>query len=247
MVKPREILEDSAHLSGGLPAGPWIMVQSWIDLLFAHWPLAPAALRRLVPQPLQLETFDNSAWLGLTPFRVVGLRPRWLPPLPGTASFPELNLRTYVRYRDVRGVYFFTLEAAAPLAVFAARLAYRLPYRRARMRVVEEAGWTNYHSVRRDGGAAFAGRYRSVGPARMAQPGSLEEFLVERYALYTVLRSGRVLRGDIHHGAWRLQPAEARIERNNVAAAHGITLPEKGPLLHYAARQDTLVWPPKRV
>lgn len=89
------------------------------------------------------------------------------------------------------------------------------------------------------------GRYRPVGPVFKAEPGTLEYFLIERYALYTVLGNGTVLRGDIHHHPWPVQRAEAEIERNTVPATHGIALPDRGPLLHYSARQDTLAWPPR--
>lgn len=242
------IEKDVAHRPFPLPEGPWIMFQSWRELLFAHWPVPVEQLRPLVPSELVLEEFGGSAWIGLTPFRLTDLHARFLPPVPGLSEFPEMNLRTYVRVGDRPGIYFFSLDAASTLAVLGARIGYRLPYYRAGMRIDSRDGWVHYRSRRRDpSGAEFAGRYRPAGPVFQAERGTLEHFLAERYALYTVPGSGRILRGDIHHRPWPLQPAEAEIERNTVPAAHGITLPEREPLLHYAARQDTLVWPPKLV
>lgn len=255
--RTRGIEREVDHRPWPLPSTPWVMFQSWRRLLFAHWPVAAERLRPLVPEPLVLEEFGGHAWLGLTPFRVVGLRLRCLPPISGVADFPEMNLRTYVRVGDRPGVFFFSLDAASRAAVVGARTLYRLPYRLARMTARwrpaggddrggdPEDGWIEYRSRRMDDpGAEFRGRYRPAGAVFRPQPGTLEHFLTERYALYSVLGSGRVLRADIHHAPWRLRPAAAEIERNTVADAHGIPLPDSEPLLHFSQRQDTLVWLP---
>jgi uncharacterized protein len=244
----RFIMQAVSHRPCEMPSGPWLMFQSWRELLFAHWPLPKEALRPLVPGALVLEECAGSAWVGLTPFRLTNLHPRFLPPLPGLSEFPEMNLRTYVRVGDTPGIFFFSLDAASRLAVLAARMGYRLPYFKAAMRMESRHGWIHYRSRRQDGSEAeFSGRYRPAGPVFEAGKGSLEYFLIERYALFAVLRNGSVLRGDIHHRPWRLRSAEAAIERNTAPATHGIALPDSAPLLHYADRQDTLVWPPKRV
>jgi uncharacterized protein YqjF (DUF2071 family) len=241
------IEQDTAHRPWPLPSAPWIMFQSWRELLLAHWPVPIEALRPLVPSELVLEEFNGSAWVGITPFRLTDLHPRYLPALPGLSEFPEMNLRTYVRVGDKPGVYFFSLDAASRLAVLGARASYRLPYHYAEMRIASRDGWIHYRSRRTGEDAEFVGRYRPTGPVFQASPGTLEHFLIERYALYVVLRSGTILRGDIHHHPWPVQAAEATIERNTVAAAAGITLPDRPPVLHFAQRQDTLIWPPKLV
>jgi uncharacterized protein YqjF (DUF2071 family) len=221
------------------------MFQSWRSLLFAHWPVEPDLLRSLVPSVLELDLFDGTAWIAITPFVVADLHARGLPPIPGLATFPEMNLRTYVRENGRPAIFFFSLDAANAAAVLAARTLYRLPYRRAEM-VAETRpdGWTEYASRRIEEPAEFRGRYRPSGPAARPRRGSIEHFLTERYALATVLRDGRILRADIHHEPWRLQPAQATIAANTVAAASGIVLPGRPPLLHYAECQDTLIWPP---
>lgn len=239
------IAAHTAHRPWPLPADPWLMFQSWQNLLFAHWPLPAAQLRPLIPPQLELETFDGTAWIGLTPFLLADLHPRLLPPLPGLSTFPEMNLRTYVRVRERPGIFFFSLDAASRFAVIAARTFYRLPYHFAEMSIQRNGDEFRYHSRRVENGAAFEGRYRPTGDPAVAPRESIEAFLVERYALYTVLRSGRVLRGDIHHLPWPLQTAEADIEHVSVPAAHGIQLPDVPPLLHFAGRLDTLIWAPK--
>ena len=224
------------------------MYQSWRDLLFAHWRLPVEELRAAVPPELELDTHEGFAWLGLAPFRVVDLRPRGVPAIPVVSEFPELNLRTYVRVGDRPGVYFFSLDAGSRLAVAGARALYRLPYHAAEMSQETRGGWIHYRSRRLEGPPAeLVARYRPTGEARAPAPGSLEHFLTERYALYTVLRDGAVLRADVHHAPWPLQPAEAVLERNTVARAAGLDLPPEAPLLHYAERQDTLVWAPAKV
>jgi uncharacterized protein len=220
------------------------MFQSWQSLLFAHWRLDADALRPLVPAPLELDLRDGFAWLGMTPFLLSGLRLRPFPPPPGVSEFPELNLRTYVRYGGRPGIFFFSLDAGSRLAVAGARAFYRLPYRVAEMDLEIGGGWTRFRSRRRDGTAGFTARYQPSGPAAPPEPGSLEAYLTERYALFTVLRSGKVLRGDIHHGPWPLQPAQGEVDGAGLAAAQGIPLPDEPPRLHYSDRQDTLIWPP---
>ena len=220
------------------------MFQSWQQLLFMHWRVPIEQLRSVVPAPLIVDECEGSAWVGLTPFRVVDLRARLMPPLPGVSTFPEMNLRTYVRHGDRSGVYFFTLEAGSNAAVIGARLLYFLPYHRARMHVRPYGDWIDYRSSRERDRVEFFGRYRPNGPIFNARPGTLEYFLTERYALFSVLSRRRVLRADIHHVPWPLQVAEAHVDVNTVPEAYGLDVSGQQPLLHYADRQDTLVWAP---
>ena len=103
------------------------MRMRWTDLLFAHWPFDPAVLRPLVPAALELDTFDGVAWLGIVPFRMEDVAPRGLPAIPGVSVFPELNVRTYVRHEDLRGVWFLSLDADSWPTVVGARRWFHLP------------------------------------------------------------------------------------------------------------------------
>jgi len=241
------LLEATAHRPWPLPRGLWIMTQTWHDLLFAHWPLPPEALRPLVPAQLPLDTFDGQCWLAVTPFHMSNVHPRGLPNIPGLSSLPELNVRTYVKLEDKPGVYFFSLDAGLLSAVLAARSFYRLPYFYARMKVKLAGEEIRYHSLRRvRANAEFRARYRPVAPVQLRAPGSLEHWLTERYCLYTT--TGRsVFRAEIHHLPWPLQDAAAEIDLNTMAAAAGITLPALSPLLHFSRKLDVLAWPLRRV
>lgn len=227
------------------------MAQRWNDLLFAHWSVDFEPLRKLVPSVLPLDIHDGHAWVSITPFRLSHLRPRGVPPIPGASDFPELNVRTYVTLDGKPGVYFFSLDAANPLAVAGARLSYNLPYFRASMSVSRlDDGTIHYASRRTHEGAPPAellARYRPVGtPAPPAAPGSLDSFLAERYCLYTVDHRLHVWRAEIHHAPWPLQPADVHLERNTMAQAAGITLDPQPQHCAYAFRLDTVVWWPER-
>ncbi len=243
-----ELTDMVRHRPYPLPAAPWIMKQTWVDLLFAHWRVSAAELRGRIPAELELEEYDGSAWLGIAPFEVCGLHPRFVPPFPVVSRFPELNVRTYVRRDDKPGVFFFSLDAGSALAVEAARAFFRLPYFRATMRIRREGEWIRFRSRRvQRGGASFSARYRPLGPVFEAEPGSLDHFLIERYCLYTGLLGPRVFRVDIHHPPWQLQHADAVLDENSMAESNGIHLPGDLPLLHFSRRQPTLVWAPELV
>lgn len=218
------------------------MFQSWRRQLFAHWPVPAPMLRALVPPELELDEFEGTTYVGVTPFDLVDLHFRFLPPLPVASHFTEVNLRTYVRVGGKPGVWFFSLDAASRVAVTAARATFHLPYFHADMSIAERDGFVEYRSRRSGAEAELSVRYRPVGQVFNATPGTLDHFLIERYALYVVVK-GRILRGEIHHPPWSLQNVSAQVERNTTPAAHGITLPGILPILHYSARQDTVLWP----
>lgn len=221
----------------------WILRQSWLDLLFAHWPVSADVLARLLPAGVAVDLHEGEAWLGVVPFRLRDLGPRGLPGVPGATHFLELNVRTYVRVGDSPGVWFFSLDAASSLAVAGARTFFGLPYFRADMSFDRDGEWRVYRSRRRRGEAAFEGRYRPAGPAEPAAPGSLEAFLVERYRLFTT-RGGVPFRVEVRHDPWPLRPAEAEISVETTAAAAGIVLPDRTPLLQFVDRLDVRTGPP---
>jgi uncharacterized protein YqjF (DUF2071 family) len=234
-------LERLEHRPWPLPRRGWVMGQTWEDLLFAHWRVSLEAVRAHVPAELEVELRDGSAWLGITPFRLTGLRARGTLPLPRISSFLEVNVRTYVRAADGKpGIWFFSLDASSRLAVEAARRAYKLPYFHARMSATRRGEWIDYECARiEERGRVFSGRYRPVGAVFNAEPDSLEWFLTERYCLYTTDERGVVQRAEIHHEPWPLQPAEAEIELTTISP---IEL-DGAPLCHFSRRQDAVIWP----
>jgi hypothetical protein len=254
-------LTETAHRPWPLPTGPWIMAQSWHDLLFAHWPIDAAHLRPLVPGALEIDKFQGDSWIGLVPFRMSGVRLRATPALPVLSAFPELNVRAYVTYDGKPGVWFFSLDAANAVAVSVARAWFHLPYFNARMLCETRSTWIEYTSERTHRGAAKAKlrmRYRPTGEIFHPQRGSLEHFLTERYCLYAADAKGQITRGEIQHAPWPLQHAEAEFRENTLiqaAVGSGNSTPHlmsdprhpNNPLLHFAQRQDVVVWHPRPI
>jgi uncharacterized protein YqjF (DUF2071 family) len=246
-----DVLKTLEHRPYELPAGRWRMAQRWNDLLFAHWPIAVDAMARLLPAGLEVDSFEGWAWAGVVPFWIDRVRTRALGErcvtIPSTAKFCELNLRTYVRSRitGLRGVYFFSLDAASALAVLGARTLFHLPYFLASMeRVAAQDGTIEYKSRRLLTGRSvrFEAIYRGLGEvAGPSIAGTLEHFLTERYCLFTP-HGGKVLVGHIHHLPWPLERAEAEIRVNEIPAAHGITLPDRAPVLHFARELHVYIW-----
>jgi len=235
-------LRDADHRPWPIPNRPWLQGQTWCDTLFAHWPVDPEALRPAVPAELELDIFDGSAWVGITPFEVRGLRPRGTLPTPRVSRFPEVNVRTYTTVDGKAGLWFLSLDAASRVAIAAARRAYRFPYFRARGRIERDGAEICYRFERAGEEAALSLRCVPTNTVAGAQPGSIEHFLTERYCAYTLDEERRVQRAEIHHPPWPLQSAEAEVERNTLTRPHGIDLPGPPALLHFAARQDVVLW-----
>lgn len=227
------------------------MTQWWRNLLFAHWPVPAADVQRLLPASLEVDCFDESAWVAVVPFEMTGVRPRLTPALPWFSNFAELNVRTYVRPRGQAnskpGVYFWSLEASNPFAVAVARRFFHLPYMNASMQCQQRGEWVNYQSQRTHRAqppAVFEGRYRPLGPAPKTE---LTRFLTERYCLYTTDSYDRLYRGEIHHPPWSLEHAELELHHNTMAEACSIHLPAGNPLLHFARAIQVAIWPLKRL
>ena len=255
---PQSILAVTAHRPWPLPPRPWRLRQRWNDLLFAHWPVSPPEIQRLLPPGLELDTFDGHAWVGVIPFWMDNVVTRSVADrtfaIPTTRTFPELNLRTYVRssLTGRAGVYFFSLDCASPLAVLGARTIFHLPYFPAKMTRITTGSTVTYtshrqltrHPVRYE--ATYAPlREASNTPRSGARPAlgrsCLESFLTERYCLFTHSRN-RILVGEIHHHPWPLEPAVAEIRLNEIPAAHGITLPGTPPILHFSRQLEVILW-----
>jgi uncharacterized protein YqjF (DUF2071 family) len=247
----QKILRSVDHRPYPLPGGTWALAMNWHDLLFMHWLVPKEALRPLVPPALEVDTFEGSAWIGVVPFRMTGVRPRFLPSVPALSDFPEINVRTYVTAGGRPGVWFFSLDAHNKVAVRLARASYGLPYFDARMSCeTRPDGTVAYRSERTHRGAAparFAASYRPTGELPGSRPGTLEHFLTERYCLYSAGRGGRVRRGEIHHQLWPLREAEVEVEELEMTGQIGLQLPDTQPVLHFSERLDVFAWLPRGI
>jgi uncharacterized protein YqjF (DUF2071 family) len=226
------------------------MHQHWGSLLFMHWPVPVDLLRPLIPAPLVVDTHDGLAWVGITPFTMWGVRPAFTPPLPFLSESHELNVRTYVHLDGVPGVWFFSLDANNAAAVLGARLAFHLPYFRARMSL-EHRNSTISFASRRAGRDVTPADFRAVWSVgeRLppCEPGSLDFFLIERYCLHSA-RGDRIYRARIFHRPWPLQAARLLSFSSTMLEAQGLPSPEGEPLLHQQSEPlHVRIWPKERV
>src|SRR5262245_52171354 len=235
------------HRPWQLPARDWSWRQSWLDLLFVHWPVPKAALRHLVPSELEIQEFDGTSWIGLVPFRMEGVMRRPLPDLPWISAFPELNVRIYVEHAGKAGVWFLSLDATNPLAVWAARRYFHLPYHRAWMEIQSSGDDFRYKSRRAGAEPSLELTYRPSSTIYASKPGTLEHWLTERYCLYAQAPDGSIWSNDVHHVPWPLQAADAEIAHNSYFASHGLTIEGPPPVLHFSRRIDAIVWNASRI
>ncbi len=244
------------------PTGlPVVMYQSWRHLLFLHWAVAPGEIGPMLPKGLHVDTHDGQAYVGVVPFEMCGVRPRWLPTVRGLSDFPELNLRTYVVSDDGRpGVWFFSLDAANAVAVRIARSLFYLPYRHAAMRSRvwrdTHAGLTtiDYSSIRftndsrrkLDWQTRSWFRYRVPdAESRFAEPGTLDYFLTERYLLYSWKARGSVLySGRVWHSPYPLHIPEDIRFRTSLFEINGMAARDTPPVhCLYSPGVDVKVYP----
>jgi uncharacterized protein YqjF (DUF2071 family) len=225
-----------------------VLSMRWEDLLFAHWEVEPGVVDPHLPDGFEVDTYDGSAWLGVVPFVMRGIRPRPAPRCLGL-DFAELNLRTYVRVDGERGVYFFSLDADDVLGVAGARLGYDLPYYRAETEVEKDGGEVLFRSSRRHPfapSAEFDATYRPEGEGFVADEGSLAEFLTERYAFFVASGDG-VVRGRVSHPRWELSDADVEIRENGLFEANGFDAPDGEPHLLYSEGIDVTASLPRRM
>jgi uncharacterized protein len=232
VARQSQIAADAAHRPWPLPDTKWLQAETRRDVLFAHWRASLSELSRLLPPGLAADVFDGDPWLGLTAYRVSPFRIRGFLPLPGVASFLQLEVSTPVVFGDRPGLWLFQLETSKQLVAEALKRTHRLPAYRARM----SFGDGEFEAAR--DGRAFRARYAPDGSPFVAEPGSLAHFLTERYAVYTA-DGGRLYRAEVHHPAWTLQPASAEIRTTTLAP---LSLSGE-PSLLYAAAGDVAVWP----
>lgn len=233
------------HRPWPLPARRWSWRQTWHDLLFLHWPIPASALRPIIPEPLEIQQFAGTAWVGVIPFWMSDVTLRGWPPMPLLSRFPEMNVRTYVNLGDRPGVWFFSLDAANRLAVWTARRFFHLPYIYARMQARPADNDVAYSSMR-SSGHGFEATYGPRSKPYRTTPDTLENWLTERYCLYAQSPNGQMYRADIHHEPWPLQHAEADVHRNDMLSVHKLSVNGPAPEVHFARRLDVVVWSPTR-
>lgn len=226
------------------------MVQHWTDVVFVHWRVDVAAVQRLVPAGVEVEQFDGSAWVALVPFHMDRLGFPGLAPLPHVGSFPEVNVRTYVRHGEHRGVWFFSLDVDRLLPAVVARLVYSLPYcagRAAHVRAGEVVTSTvERRWPRRSGAPATTSVAVRVGE-RVDPAEPLLAFLTARWGLISSTRRGSLRYAPVDHPVWPLHRGELLHLDDRLVVAAGLPAPEGVPLVHWSPGVDVRVGRPVRL
>jgi uncharacterized protein YqjF (DUF2071 family) len=216
--------------------------QEWRHLLFLHWAVPIESLRQFVPAPLELDLYDGVAYVGVVPFAMRYVRPRWCPRFLGF-SFLETNVRTYVSYEGRPGVYFFSLDAASKIAVWIARRYWGLPYFHAQMDCQQSGDEFRYCSVRSGSAAHHRVCWRvgeEMGPSQLE---SVEFFFLERYLLF--VRQGKTICvGQVHHVPYPTRKAEIiELEDHLVSAAGIASCSDEPSFVHYSPGVDVEIFP----
>lgn len=218
----------------GLP----VLQQAWRDVAFLHWACPPEALSRHLPRGFEVDTFDGTAWVGLTPFRVAGCSPGPIAPLAGWA-FPETNLRTYVIGPDgVDGIWFLSIEAATVAVTVGARLMLGVPYHYAAMAVRREGPVVRYRSRRCGlGDARHDIRVRPGERLGVGERAGLVDWLTGRWRSWTT-HAGVAVSSPVQHQPWPLHHGELVSCDESISTAAGLDLPDDQPLVHFSPGVD---------
>jgi uncharacterized protein len=226
---------------------PVVGRQRWRNMLFLHYRCEPRLLRPHVPPWLELDLHEGAAWVTVIPFAIEDARPRFLPRRLGL-SFLEINVRTYVRNGDDRGLWFFSLEASSMLAVAAARAGIGLPYRLAKMSIHQTQSGETELTSRRLGFAPAAKPTCSAAGAPMgrAEKGTLDHFLIERYVLFTD-HLGLWLRERVRHPPYHLNAGELLRLEDELTEACGLGRMGPPTRIHHSPGVDVDFLAPHRV
>jgi uncharacterized protein YqjF (DUF2071 family) len=198
-----------------------------------------------LPAGLEIDTFDGSAWVGLTPFTVEASRPMFAPSLPRVSYFPETNLRTYVVGPDGRdGLWFLSIEADSASTTLAARTALQVPYHWADMSVTRHDHAVDYRSQRR--GDARIGNHTTVRLGERIDVGDrrLADWLTGRWRAW-IRPWNRLAVVAVQHRPWPLQAARVVSHHDTLLADSGLPTPSEPPLCIAAAHgvDAALGWP----
>ena len=224
-----------------------VMVQRWSDVVFVHWRYDPAVVQALLPRGVHVDTIDGNAWVGLVPFRMEGLGvPGWAP-LPLVGSFPEVNVRTYVRAGGRRGVWFFSLDIDRALPAVVACAAYHLPYCVGDVLHVHAGGMIISSVERRwPHGATVRSHLAVEVGSRPADDDALARVLTSRWGLVSATRRGRLAHAPVDHRPWPLQQGQVRDLEDGLLAGAGLPAPQGDPHVVWSPGVDVRVGRPAR-
>ncbi|MFT7591116.1 MAG: hypothetical protein ACI9UJ_001037 [bacterium] len=233
-MKPNDILKRTSHRPWPLSKSPWRYYQEWNDAVFLHWKVDLTELRKHVPSDMTIDLHEGQAWVSLVAFNMEKVAIKNLPPINGISNFHELNIRTYVRYKDVPGVYFISIQAFNRVGCFLARQFTSLPY------LFAKISRTNgvFTCTNKKENSCFHLEYKKE--QSLSETGPLDHWLIERYALFQN-SAQQINRFDIHHMPWSLSSISINAIRFDYE--HLNRLIQGAPhRTHYSGGIQTVCW-----
>ena len=205
--------------------GEPVLLADWERVLMIHFEVNADALQHVVPFPLDLR--DGRAFVSVVAFTMRRMRPRiggwlgaWL--FKPLAAHEFLNVRTYVRHNGETGIHFLAEWLPNRLSVLLGPRTFALPYRLGRLRyehhhetgevrgdVVDVRSNTAFHYLARVPESAC------FGPC---PAGSLDEWLMERYAAFNAVGTRRRC-FHVWHQPWPQVSVTTTIHENSLLTA----------------------------
>ncbi|WP_370417151.1 YqjF family protein [Streptomyces sp. QH1-20] len=206
-----------------------LLKAQWLCQTFVHWPYEPAVVQSALPPGLSADLYDDAAWVSFTPFLMSHVRPPG-PSAAPRATFPETNLRTYVRLEDgTDALWFFSLEVSSAL-MLTARLA-GAPYHLGDLSLRTRGdGSITYTGVRRGGTPSY---HLTVRPGPALVPDGRDIWLTSRWRAVT-RRAGRLWQTPVEHEPWPLSTAREDGLEQSLTQAAGLPPPDGTPVLHFS-------------
>lgn len=222
MLRFADRLAEARTCRGNTP----LFLADWIEAVFIHYDVDPIAFQAQVPYDLDLR--DGRAYVSLVAFTMDRLRPARLGRtaallLAPIARHSFLNVRTYVRHRGEPGIYFIAEWLPNRLAVLLGPRTFGLPYRLGRLdyghdrRTDRLTGTVAASST--DGRLSYDATPTCSG-LESCKPGSIDEFLLERYTAFT--RRGRTrLLFRVQHAPWPQSAVDVRVDDDRLLQQSG--------------------------
>jgi uncharacterized protein len=236
----RELLKTTAHRPWDLPRGSWQFYQEWHHAVFFHWPVDKHELQEMLPKELEIDLYQGQAWISLIVFGIRNIRPRFLPSIPAISDIDEINIRTYIKYKGKRGIYFFSLEASKWFPCLLAKFFVELPYRQSRIR----SSQNSYNSYNLELGDTMHIEFKVQEEKKQATV--FDRWLTERYVSYQDNNSGKINALEIHHFQWPLY----KIELNKCFVRYNrfrSLIHDQPQLAHYSPGVQVLSWGLKKL
>ncbi|RIA10992.1 hypothetical protein OE09_2874 [Flavobacteriaceae bacterium MAR_2010_72] len=237
-MKARDILKQVKHRPFGYPTRPWKFYQEWNKAVFFHWEIDPNSIRPLIPKELELDVIDGKTWISLVAFDMNHIGIRSILKIPHTSDFHEINIRTYVKFKNKPGVYFLSMEGSKRSSCRVLKTLSRFPYRYSKMKRSE----TNYSSFNRKLDNLFHASYTSYNQPIVKDKTDI--WLTERYAVFQDYKKN-IIEYDVHHLEWPLNNLHLDNLEINYPKFNSF-LKNQPQRVHYSPGVKVLTWSKKR-